>query len=109
MYSFLHSPYSLFLSFEWQKYTLGAQAVRKIPKEYVIIEMYTTSRKGVNLNRPDVDINGERYWPVKIKHKSAGRTKLVNLHEDEHTVRALAKKLWLWKTQQGQIVEKLLL
>ena len=28
----------------WQNYTLGAQAVRKIPERYVIIEMYNTSR-----------------------------------------------------------------
>ena len=27
----------------WQKYTLGALAVRKIPEGYVIIEMYNTS------------------------------------------------------------------
>ena len=41
---------------EWQKYTLGAQAVRKIPEGYVIIEMYTTSRNGVNPNRPGVQL-----------------------------------------------------
>ena len=29
---------------EWQKYTLGAPEVRKIPEGYVIIEMYSTSR-----------------------------------------------------------------
>ena len=46
---------------EWQKYTLGAPEVRKIPEGYVIIEMYTTSRNGVNPNRPGVEINGERY------------------------------------------------
>ena len=39
--------------------------------------MNTTSRNGVNPNRPGVDINGERYWLVKIKHKSTGRTKWV--------------------------------
>ena len=77
---------------EWQKYTLGAQAVRKVPEGYVIIEMYTTSRNGVNPNRPGVEINVERYWPVKIKHKSAGRTKWVNLHEDKPTVRAFVKE-----------------
>ena len=77
---------------EWQKYTLGAQAVRKIPEGYVIIEMYTTSRNGINPNRPGVDINGERYWPVKIKHKFTGRTKWVNLHEDEPTVRTFVKE-----------------
>ena len=77
---------------EWQKYTLEAQAVRKILEGYVIIEMYTTYHNRVNSNRPGVDINGERYWPVKIKHKSAGRTKWVNLHEDEPTVLAFVKK-----------------
>ena len=70
----------------------GTQAIRKIPEGYVIIEMYTTSHNGVNPNRPGVDINGERYWPVKIKRKSTGRTKWVNLHEDEPTVRAFVKK-----------------
>ena len=38
--------------------------------------MYTTSRNEVNPNRLDVDINGERYWPVKIQHKSTGHTKV---------------------------------
>ena len=34
---------------EWQKYTLEAQAVRKIPEGYVIdIEMYTTSRNKIH-------------------------------------------------------------
>ena len=77
---------------EWQKYTMGAQAFRKIPEGYVIIEMYTTSRNRVNPNRPGVDINGERYWPVKTKHKCADRTKWVNLHEDEPTVRGYVKE-----------------
>ena len=54
--------------------------------------MYTTSRNGVNPNRLGVEINGERYWPVKIKHKPAGRTKWVNLHEGEPTVRAFVKE-----------------
>ena len=54
--------------------------------------MYTTSCNEVNPNRPDVDINVDRYWPVKIKHKSTGRTKWVNLHEDEPTVRTFVKE-----------------
>ena len=42
---------------EWQKYTLGAQAVRKIPEGYVIIEMYTTSRNERHkYGRPNVAI-----------------------------------------------------
>ena len=49
-------------------------------------------RSGVNPSRPDVDINGERYWPVKIKRKSTGRTKWANLHEDEPTVRSFVKE-----------------
>ena len=77
---------------EWQKYTLRAQAVRKILEGYVIIETYTTSRNEVNANRPGVNINGEHYWPVKIKHKSVGHTKWVNLHEDEPTVRTFVKE-----------------
>ena len=40
----------------WQKYTLGAPAVSKIPEGYVIIEMYTTSRN-------------ERHQPNKGRHK----------------------------------------
>ena len=40
--------------------------------------MYTTSRSGVNPNRPGVEINGERYWPVKIKNKSAVVIKIMN-------------------------------
>ena len=55
--------------------------------------MYTTSRNERHKPvRGGVDINGERYWPVKTKHKSAGRTKWVNLHEDEPTVRAFVKE-----------------
>ena len=87
-----HSNWSEASIPKWQKYTLGAQAVRKISEGYVIIEMYTTSRNGVNPRRPVVDINGERYWPVKVKHKSAGRSKWVNLHEDEPTVRAFCQR-----------------
>ena len=52
----------------WRKYTMGAQKVRKNPEGYVIIEIYTTFRNAVNPNRPGVVMNGERYWPVKIKH-----------------------------------------
>ena len=46
-----------------------------------------TSRNEANPNRPGVDINGERYWPVKVKHRSTGHTKWANLHKDEPTVR----------------------
>ena len=52
---------------EWQKYTLGALEVRKIPEGYVIIEMYNTSRnKDYQPVRGGVLINDENYWPVKL-------------------------------------------
>ena len=66
---------------------MGAPAIRKIPQGYAIIEMYRMSRNKINPNRAGVDINGERYWPVKIKHRSTGHTKWVNLHEDVPTIR----------------------
>ena len=94
---------------EWQKYTLGPQAVRKIPEGYVIIKMYTTSRNGVNPNSSDVDINGERCCPVEIKQKSTGRTKWVNLNEDEPTVRTFVKETMATENAPRAIVEKLLL
>ena len=65
---------------EWQKYTLGAQAVRKIPEGYVIIKMYTTSRNERHKPvRGGVLINGKNYWPVKLKHRFTGHIKWVNL------------------------------
>ena len=77
----------------WQKYTLGALEVRKIPEGYVIIEMYNTSR---NENHQPVRgvmlINDENYWPVKLKHRSTGHTKWVNLHSDEPTVQSIVKE-----------------
>ena len=58
---------------EWQKYTLKAPAVRKIPEGYVIIEMYNTSRNERHQPvRGGVLINGENYWPVKLKYRSTG-------------------------------------
>ena len=74
---------------EWQKYTLGAPEVRKIPEGYVIIEMYNTSRnKSYQPQRGDVLtlINGENYWPVKLN------TKWVNLHSDDPTVQSIVKE-----------------
>ena len=60
----------------WQKYTLGAPAVRKIPEGYVIIEMYTTSRNKIHQPvRGGVLINDENYWPVKLKHRGSGHIK----------------------------------
>ena len=76
---------------EWQNYILGAQAVRNIPDGYAIIEMYKSSRNNFDPSHPGVYINGENYWPVKIRHPSTGRMKWVNLHEDEPTVRAFVK------------------
>ena len=78
---------------EWQKYTLGAPEVRKIPEGYVIIEMYNTSRnKDYQPVRGGVLINDENYWPVKLKHRSTGHTKWVNLHSDEPTVQSIVKE-----------------
>ena len=60
----------------WQKYTLGAPEVRKIPEGHVIIEMYNTSRnKDYQPVRGGVLINDENYWPVKLKHRSTGHIK----------------------------------
>ena len=60
----------------WQKYTLGALEVHKIPEGYVIIEMYNTSRnENYQPVREGVLINDENYWPVKLKHRSTGHTK----------------------------------
>ena len=60
-------------------------AVPNIPEGYAVIKMHTTSRSKINPNRPGVDINEKRYWPVKIKHRSTGHTKWVNLHGDVPT------------------------
>ena len=77
----------------WQKYTLGAPEVHKIPKGYVIIEMYNTSR---NENHQPVRggllINDENYCPVKLKHRSTGHTKWVNLLSDEPNVQSIIKE-----------------
>ena len=78
---------------EWQKYTLGAQAVRKIPEGYVIIEMYTTSRNERHKPvRGGVLIKGGNYWPVKLKDRSTGHIKWVNLHSDDPTVESIVKE-----------------
>ena len=78
---------------EWQKYTLGAPEVRKIPEGYVIIEMYNTScNTSYQPVRGGVEINGENYWPVKLKHWSTGHTKWLNLHSDEPTVQSIVKE-----------------
>ena len=78
---------------EWQKYTLGAPEFRKIPEGYVIIEMYNTScNKSYQPVRGGVLINGENYWPVKLKHRSTGHTKWLNLHSDEPTVQSIVKE-----------------
>ena len=77
----------------WQKYTLGASAVRKIPEGYAIIEMYTTSRNERHKPvRGGVLINDENYWPVKLKHRCTGHIKWVNLHSDDPTVQSIVKE-----------------
>ena len=78
---------------EWQKYTLGAPEFLKIPEGYVIIEMYNTSRnKSYQPQRGGVLINGENYWPVKLKHRCTGHTKWVNLHSDDPAVQSIVKE-----------------
>ena len=53
----------------------------------------TTVLEGNNLQvRGGVLINGENYWPVKLKHRSTGHIKWVNLHSDDPTVRAFVKE-----------------
>ena len=77
----------------WYKYTLGAPVVRKIHEGYVIIEMYNTSRNEDHQPvRGGVLINDENYWPVKLKHRSTGHIKWVNLHSDEPTVQSIVKE-----------------
>ena len=77
----------------WLKYTLGVPDVRKIPEDYVITEMYNTSRnENYQPDRGGVLINDENYWPVKLKHRSTGHTKWVNLHSDEPTVQSIVKE-----------------
>ena len=78
---------------EWQEYTSGAPEVRKIPEGYVIFEMYNTSRNEDHQPvRGGVLINDENYWPVKLKHRSTGHIKWVNLHSDEPTVQSIVKE-----------------
>ena len=77
----------------WLKYTLGASEFLKIPEGYVIIEMYNTSRnKSYQPERGGVLINDENYWPVKLKHRSTGHIKWVNLHSDDPTVQSIVKE-----------------
>ena len=77
----------------WYKYTLGAPAVRKIPEGYFIIEMYNTSRNEDHQPvRGGVLINDKNYWPVKLKHRSTGHIKWVNLHSDDPTVQSIVKE-----------------
>ena len=69
----------------WLKYTLGAPEFLKIPEGYVISESYQPVRGGVL-------INDENYWPVKLKHRSTGHIKWVNLHSDDPTVQSIVKE-----------------
>ena len=87
----------------WQKYTLGAPAVSKTPEEYVIIEMYNTSFNERHQSvRRSVLIKGENYWPVKLKHRSTGHTKSVNLHSDKPTVQVFGKETMENATKPNQ-------
>ena len=78
----------------WQKYTLGAPAVRKISEEYVIIEMYTTSRNERHKPvRGGVLINDENYWPVKLKHRSTSHIRDRRQIDFVHRSRTCSAKL----------------
>ena len=49
--------------------------------------MYNTSRnENYQPDRGGVLLNDENYLPVKLKHRSTGHTKWMNLHSDEPTV-----------------------
>ena len=77
----------------WHKYTLGAPVVRKIHEGYAIIEMYNTWCNTSYQPVPGgVEINGENYWPVKLKHRSTGHTKWLNLHSNEPTVQSIVNE-----------------
>ena len=54
--------------------------------------MYKSSRNSFDPSHLGVYINGENYWPVKIRHPSTGRMDWVHLHEDDPTVRAFVKQ-----------------
>ena len=55
--------------------------------------MYNTScNKNDQPPRGGVLINDENYWPVKLKHRSSGHVKGVNLHSDESTVQSIIKE-----------------
>ena len=55
--------------------------------------MYNTSFNERHQSvRGGVLIKGENYWPVKLRHRSTGHTKSVNLHSDEPTVQAFLKE-----------------
>ena len=76
----------------WQNYTNGAKICRSIPEGYEIIEMYKTSCNSHDPTHPGVYIDGENFWPVKIKNRSTGSCKWIHLHEDETTVRSFTEK-----------------
>ena len=77
-----------------------------------LIKAQVCDNKSYQTQRGGVLINDENYWPVKLKHRSTGHIKWVNLHSDDPTVQSIVKETMampLWKTQQGQTDEILLL
>ena len=46
----------------------------------------------VQPQRGGVLINDENYWPVKLKHRSTGHIKWMNLHSDDPTVQSIVKE-----------------
>lgn len=71
----------------WQNLTNNVEAVRSIPEGYSVVEMYKTSRNPYQPDQPGVSIGGENYWPVKLRHRSNGGVKWVNVHVNEPTIR----------------------
>ena len=76
----------------WQNYTNDVEYVKSIPAGYSIVEMYKTSRNPNQPNMPGVSMGGELYWPVKIRHRSNGSVKWINLHSNDSTVKTIVKE-----------------
>ena len=65
----------------------------RFPKAMLSLKCTThRATKTISLERGGMLINDENYWPVKLKHRSTGHTKWVNLHSDERTVQSIVKE-----------------
>ena len=51
-----------------------------------------STNKSYQPQRGGVLINGENYWPVKLKHRCTSHTKCVNLHSDDPSVQSIVKE-----------------